>query len=156
MLQNACAQSLENERLWIADVQAYICSHVEIYNNIDRSIWCEVTLVCLCLNCEINRYPNVVQPRISFTYDCIELNVCDHASVPIYEMTNSLNLVNWSFRIQCSAEHLVSICSMSILDCTTFGYLFDSDTQLKNIMLQSTELCYKMHVHRLWKMKDYE
>jgi hypothetical protein len=38
----------------IADVQAYICSHVKIYNNIDRSIWCEVTLVCLCLNCEIN------------------------------------------------------------------------------------------------------
>ena len=27
MLQNACAQSLENERLWIADAQAYICSH---------------------------------------------------------------------------------------------------------------------------------
>jgi hypothetical protein len=43
-----------------------------------------------------------------------------------------------------------------ILDCTTFGYLFDSDTKLKNIMLQSTELCYKMHVHRVWKMKDYE
>jgi hypothetical protein len=45
-----------------------------------------------------------------------------------------------------------------ILDCTTFGYLFDSDTQLKNIMIQSTELwlCYKMHVHRVWKMKDYE
>ena len=35
-------------------------------------------------------------------------------------------------------------------------HLFDSDTQLKNIMLQSTELCYKMHVHRVWKMKDYE
>ena len=30
MLQNACSQSLENERLWIADVQAYICSHVKI------------------------------------------------------------------------------------------------------------------------------
>jgi hypothetical protein len=30
MLQNACAQSMENERLWIADVQAYICSHVQI------------------------------------------------------------------------------------------------------------------------------
>ena len=43
-----------------------------------------------------------------------------------------------------------------ILDCKTFGYLFDSDTQLKNIMLQSMELCYKMHVHRVWKMKDYE
>jgi hypothetical protein len=54
MLQNACAQSLENERLWIADAQAYICSHVKIYNNIDRSICCEVTLVFLCLNCEIN------------------------------------------------------------------------------------------------------
>ena len=28
MLQNqkTCAQSLENERLWIADAQAYICS----------------------------------------------------------------------------------------------------------------------------------
>jgi hypothetical protein len=43
-----------------------------------------------------------------------------------------------------------------ILDCKTFGYLFDSDTQLKNIMLQSMELCYKMHVHRVWQMKDYE
>jgi hypothetical protein len=43
-----------------------------------------------------------------------------------------------------------------ILDCTTFGYMFDSGTKLKNIMLQSTELCYKMHVHRVWKMKDYE
>jgi hypothetical protein len=74
--------------------------------------------------------------------DCIELNVCDHASIPIYEMTNSLNLVNWFFRIQCSAEHLVSICSMS--------------SKLKNIMLQSMELCYKMHVHRVWKIKDYE
>jgi hypothetical protein len=31
-------ESLENERLWIAYVQAYICSHVKIYNNIDRSI----------------------------------------------------------------------------------------------------------------------
>jgi hypothetical protein len=30
MLQNACTQSLENERLWIADVQAYIYSHVKI------------------------------------------------------------------------------------------------------------------------------
>ena len=54
MLQNACAQSMENERLWIADVQAYICSHVKIWNNIDRSICYEVTLVCLCLNCEFN------------------------------------------------------------------------------------------------------
>ena len=54
MLQNACSQSLENERLWIAYVQVYICSHVKIYNNIDRSICCEVTLVCLCLNYEIN------------------------------------------------------------------------------------------------------
>jgi hypothetical protein len=66
-------------------------------------------------NCvsESNRYPNVVQSRISFTNDCNELNVCDHASVPLYEMINSLNLVNWSFRVQCSAEHLVNICSMS-------------------------------------------
>ena len=31
MLQNACTQSMENERLWIADVQAYICSHVKKY-----------------------------------------------------------------------------------------------------------------------------
>jgi hypothetical protein len=43
-----------------------------------------------------------------------------------------------------------------ILDCTTFGYLFDSDTKLKKVMLQSTELCYKMHVHKAWKIKDYE
>jgi hypothetical protein len=54
MLKNAYAQSLENGRLRIADVQAYICSHVKVYNNIDRSICCEVTPVCLCLNCEIN------------------------------------------------------------------------------------------------------
>ena len=51
-----------------------------------------------------------------------------------------------------SMESLVKL----ILDCTTFGYLFDSDTKLKNIMLQSTELYYKMHVRRVWKMKDYE
>ena len=54
MLKNAYAQSLENGRLRIADVQAYICSHVKVYNNIDRSICCEVTPVCLCLNCVIN------------------------------------------------------------------------------------------------------
>ena len=51
-----------------------------------------------------------------------------------------------------SMESLVKL----ILDCTKFEYLFDSDTKLKNIILQSTELCYKMHVDRVWKMKDYE
>ena len=57
----------------------------------------------------------------------------------------------WSHTFN-SMQSLVKL----ILDCTTFGYLFDSDTKLKNIMLQSMELCYKMHVHRVWKMKDYE
>ena len=49
-----------------------------------------------------------------------------------------------------SMESLVKL----ILDCTTFRYLFDSDTKLEKVMLLSTELCYKMHVHRVWKMKD--
>ena len=72
MLKNAYAQSLENGRLRIADVQAYICSHVKVYNNIDRSICCEVTLVCLCLNFEING----ARGGSSYREDTVTYNSC--------------------------------------------------------------------------------
>jgi hypothetical protein len=36
-----------------------------------------------------------------------------------------------------------------ILDCALFRTLFTSSSQVDEIMRKTTDLCYKMHVHRL-------
>jgi hypothetical protein len=41
-----------------------------------------------------------------------------------------------------------------ILDCTLFRTLFTSSSQLDDIMRKTTDLCYKMHVHRLCLLDD--
>ena len=41
-----------------------------------------------------------------------------------------------------------------ILDCTLFRTLFNSSSQLDDIMRKTTDLCCKLHVHRLCLLDD--
>ena len=41
-----------------------------------------------------------------------------------------------------------------LIDCTSFEELFKSKEQLSQLMRMTTELCYKLHIRRIWLRKE--